>query len=105
MNGALSLARDVGNPLSLAFALDHTAWLRQYRGECIETRERAETDIKYSSEQGFPFFLAQGTILRGWALAEQGQEAEGIAQMSKGMGEHRATGARLIQPYWTSLLA
>jgi predicted ATPase len=95
----------VGHPLSLAFALDHAAWLYQYRGECIQTREGAETDVKYSSEQGFPFFLAQGTILRGWALAEQGQEAEGIAQMSQGLAAHRATGARLIQPYWTSLLA
>ena len=26
-----------------------------------------------------------GTIVRGWALAEQGQEEEGIAQMQQGL--------------------
>jgi hypothetical protein len=44
-------------------------------------------------------------ILRGWALTEQGHEAQGIAQICDGMAAQRATGAQLIQPYWTSLLA
>ena len=39
-----------------------------------------------STEQGFPFWLALGAILRGWALAEQGQVEEGIAQMQPGLG-------------------
>jgi predicted ATPase len=33
MHEALDLARDVDHPLSLAFALQHAAWLHQYRGE------------------------------------------------------------------------
>ena len=37
-----------------------------------------------STEQGFPFFLAVGTQVRGWALAEQGQVQKGIAQMRQG---------------------
>jgi predicted ATPase len=49
--------------------------------------------------------LATGKILRGWALTEQGYEAQGIAQISEGMAAQRATGAQLMQPYWTSLLA
>ena len=61
--------------------------------------------MRFSGEQGFPFFLAQGTILRGWALAEQGQNAEGIAQICQGLAAHEATGALLIRPYWISLLA
>ncbi len=105
MGEALSQAREVAHPLSLAFALDHAAWLHQYRREPAETRERAEEDIRFSGEQGFPFFLAQGTILQGWALAEQGQNAEGIAQICQGLAVHEATGALLIRPYWVSLLA
>jgi predicted ATPase len=89
----------------LAFALDHAAWLHQYRRQPAETQERAEEDIRFSGEQGFPFFLAQGAILRGWALAEQGQNAEGIAQICEGLAMHEATGALLIRPYWMSLLA
>jgi class 3 adenylate cyclase/predicted ATPase len=105
MGEALSQGREVAHPLSLAFALDHTAWLHQYRRQPAETRERAEEDMRFSGEQGFPFFLAQGTILRGWALAEQGQNAEGIAQICQGLAAHEATGALLGRPYWTSLLA
>ena len=45
-----------------------------------------------------------GTILRGWALAEQGQGEEGIAQMRQGLAAYRATGAeltgRIFLPCW-----
>ena len=61
--------------------------------------------IALSTEQGFPFWLATGTILRGWALAEQGQEEEGIAQMRQGLDAWRATGAELCRPYFLALLA
>ena len=105
MREALSLAREVAHPFSLPFALDHAAWLHQYRRETAATWEGAEEDVGFSGGQGFPFFLAQGTILRGWALAEQERAAEGIAQMRQGLAGHEATGALLIRPYWFSLLA
>ena len=105
MREALSQGREVAHPFSLSFALDHAAWLHQYRREPAETQERAEEDMRFSGEQGFPFFLAQGTILRGWALAEQGMHAEGIAQISQGLAAHETTGALLGRPYWISLLA
>ena len=97
MREALSQAREVAHPFSLAFALDHAAWLHQYRRETAETREGAEEDMGFSGERGFPFFLAQGTILRGWALAEQGRDAEGTAEMRQGLAAHEATGAVMIQ--------
>jgi tetratricopeptide (TPR) repeat protein len=39
----------------------------------------------FSTEQGFPLLSALGAIARGWALAEQEQREEGIAQMHEGM--------------------
>ena len=105
MSESLARAKEVGHPFSLAFALDHAAWLHHYRRETAETLEWAEEDIKFSGEQGFPFFLAQGSILRGWALTEQGLFDEGISQISRGLAAREATGALLVQPYWMSLLA
>jgi predicted ATPase len=62
------------------------------------TQERAEALIVLSTEQGFPFRIAEGTIYRGWALAEQGQGEEGVAQMRNGLAAYRATGAELGRP-------
>jgi predicted ATPase len=55
-------------------------------------------------EQGFPFWLAMGTVWRGRALVEQGQAGEGIAQMRQGLTAHQATGAELVVPYFLTIL-
>lgn len=57
------------------------------------------------SEQRFPYFLAWGTILQGWALATQGEGEAGIAQMRQGLVAHRATGAEEHRPFFLALLA
>src|SRR5262249_47573951 len=57
------------------------------------------------TKQEFPVWLAWGTILRGWALAEQGQGVERIAQMRQGLAAWRATGAELNRPHHLALLA
>ena len=43
--------------------------------------------------------------MRGWALAMQGQGEEGMAQVRQGVAAWRATGAALIVPYFSTLLA
>ncbi len=58
-----------------------------------------------STEQGMPLSVAYCAIFRGWALAEQGQSEEGIAQVRKGMEAWRATGAESRWPYFLTLLA
>ena len=57
------------------------------------------------TEQGFAVFLAGGAMYRGWALAEQGQGKEGIAQIRQGLTAYRATGAEMARPYFLALLA
>jgi predicted ATPase len=58
-----------------------------------------------ATEQGFPHWLAGGTILRGWALAQQGEREEGMAQMQQGMVVWQAMGAEVDRPYFLALLA
>jgi predicted ATPase len=102
---ALTLARELSHPYTLAYALVHAAWLHQYRREGQAAQELAEAVIALSSEQGFAFFLAYGTIWRGWALAEQGQTEEGIAQICQGLAAFRTTGAEGAQTHPLALLA
>ena len=58
-----------------------------------------------STEQGFANWLATGTMMRGWALAEQGQREEGITQMHQGLAALRAVGAEIERPSSLALLA
>ena len=80
-------------------------FLGEFAREGKAAQELAEAVITLSTEHEFPFWLAAGTIMRGWALAEQGQAEEGMAQIGQGMAAKRATGSRLAWPYWLALLA
>jgi class 3 adenylate cyclase/predicted ATPase len=102
---ALALARNLSHHHSLALALVFAAWLHQFRREPQAAREHAEAAIAICSEQGFPLFMSMGTILRGWALGQEGRGEEGVAQMRRGLADLRATGAGLWQPTFLSLIA
>jgi predicted ATPase/class 3 adenylate cyclase len=102
---ALTLAQELTHPFSLVYALNMAVLVHQFRREVQTVQERVEALIALSTEQGFPFWLAYGTILRGWALTAQGEGAEGIAQINQGLVAHQATGAELQRPYFLSLLA
>ncbi len=102
---ALALAQELSHPLSLALALNFAAWLHQLRGEGQAVQERIATAIILASDQGFPNWLAQSTILRGWRLAEQGQREAGMTEMRRGLADYRATGATLMVTYFLALVA
>jgi adenylate cyclase len=48
--------------------------------------------------------LAQANVWRGWALAERGQQEEGISLMRHGMDAFHAAGVELERPYMLALL-
>jgi predicted ATPase len=102
---ALSLARELSHSFSVGATLHTAAWLRQYRQEGPAVQAYAEEEIAVSHEGGFVLWLAAGTILRGWALSEQGAREEGLAQMREGMAALTATGTAIAQPYQLALLA
>ncbi len=83
-NEVLALARELGHLFSLAFALVWAAPLYQFRREGQLAQELAEAALALSTEQGFAQISACGTILRGWALMEQGQGEEGVALVRQG---------------------
>jgi predicted ATPase/DNA-binding winged helix-turn-helix (wHTH) protein len=102
---ALILARESCDPHGLAHALFYAAVLHQLRREERLAQERAEAAIALSSEHGLMHYLPQATITRGWALAEQGRQVEGIEQMRQGLAAYEATGAKLVVPHLLALLA
>src|SRR5262245_50328552 len=102
---ALTLAQEMAHLSSLAYALDWAAMLHRFRREVEAAQERAAAAITLSTEQGFAVYLAWGTIVQGWSLAEQGQGAEGTAQIRQGLATSQAMGLQAVLPYHLALLA
>jgi predicted ATPase len=102
---AITWAQEVGHPFSLAFAWGFAAEVPCLRREGHETQQRAEAAIAIGIEQGFPFWVAWGTLLQGWALAEQGKYSDGIDAMRRGLAAYEETGAEMGKTWFFSLLA
>jgi predicted ATPase len=102
---ALTLARTLAHPFSLAFALHWATTIHQWRREAPAAQEQAEMSMAFSREQGFALWVPGGIVLHGWALTAQGQMEEGITHMRQGMTAWQATGAEVDRPYYLALLA
>jgi len=102
---AVALARELSHPLTLTETLFFATMLHCLRQEDQVARKRAEAVMTLATEQGFPYFLTTGMMMRGWALAAQGQVEEGIVQMQQGLAAWQATGAELSRPGYLALLA
>jgi predicted ATPase/class 3 adenylate cyclase len=102
---ALTLAQELAHPFSLTYAMFFTARLHQHRREAQATYEQAEALMTLAREQGFAQLLAMATMLRGWALTEQGEAAEGISQMHHGLASYRSTAAEVSRPFFLGVLA
>ena len=93
---ALTLAQELAHPFSLAYGSKLCCLAPSVPpGRASSPRASRGRRLRSATEQGFPFWLALGTILRGWALAEQGQGEEGIAQMRQGLAAYAGHGSRV----------
>ncbi|MGH8569302.1 MAG: hypothetical protein ACREXU_15160, partial [Gammaproteobacteria bacterium] len=71
---SLALAEALSHPFILAEEFVLSAFFYQFCRESRTAQARAEAAIDLVAEHGFsPILGAQGTLMRGWALAEQGQ--------------------------------
>ena len=98
---ALAQAQD---PFSRAYALFWTALPPQFCGRRHTVSDQAETAIALSTEQRFPLWKEGAMMLQGWAQAHQGHAEAGLAQISRGLTNWRATGAKRPHPYLLALL-
>ena len=102
---ALTMAYELAQPFSLAFALCFAACVLQACRDVQAVQERAEAAIALTKEQAFSHWFAHATIMQGWAQAAQGHGDAGIVQMGRGLTAYRGTGARLLVPYVRALMA
>jgi class 3 adenylate cyclase/predicted ATPase len=96
---AQPLARQVANLYTQARSLYWDSLARQFTGQWDVLRERIEVAIKLATEHGFALVLGVGTIMRGWALVNEGRAEEGIKDIRQGLERYRATGAAFQLPH------
>jgi DNA-binding winged helix-turn-helix (wHTH) protein/predicted ATPase len=102
---ALTLARAQAHPFTLALTLVTVVILQHMRREGEATLEHVQAGVLLSTEHGFPYLTAIGTVLQGWELTRVGQVAEGLTQMREGLATLRAMGAEILRPNLLALLA
>src|SRR5262249_7864047 len=102
---AVTLAQQTEHPFSRCLISSMAAIFHQFRREVRLTQEHAEAALSLAKEQGFPYWVAFASLMRGWALAHQGQVEEGVEQITQGLRAYRTTGAVIFQPYILARLA
>ncbi len=102
---SLALAEELAHPFSRAIALVYAATVHEFASDVSATCRKAGQTIAECRDWGFVYYLAWAGILYGWALAEAGEPANGIARMEQGLADLRATGAGLRTPHYLTILA
>ena len=105
MNDALAQAERFRHPVGFANTLALAAYLEAFHRRAPKTRELADAITWHSEEHGLPYYAAVGVLMRGWAMAMQEQEEEGIALIREGLASYLATGTRQQHGYFLALLA
>ena len=101
---ALLLARQGEHLPSLAYAECFVAHVCQCRRDVAATQAHADALMALAAAQSWPLRAEQGRILRGWALAMQGEAAAGVALLRQGLASPDV-GPTLLRPHWLALLA
>jgi predicted ATPase len=100
----LTLAQELSHPFTLVIASSFSAILFQLCRMAREVQTAVEQVLCISRDHGFVLCEAAGKILRGWALAEEGQATEGIEQMREGILSWVSLGAKAWRPTYCSYL-
>jgi predicted ATPase len=98
-------ARDLGHPYTTAVAHYYQCELCQFFGDRRGVLEQGETLVGLGTKHDFPFWLALGTVLQGWARSDGADAAAAITQIRDGLTAYWATGGGHRAPYLLALLA
>ncbi len=92
---AVDLARSLKHPFSLAYALCHAGWLYHHCRLADAVQRFSREEIALSTEQSFPFWLAEGHFHQGFSLLLEQKGTEGLESLQTGLAIFNQTGAKL----------
>jgi DNA-binding SARP family transcriptional activator len=98
---AITMARAVGHPYSLAVALAYGAITYQMHGDLPGLRETVDQVHELCRRYDFAYYREWALILDGWSAAA----GSGTDLAERGIDNLKSAGAFARMPYWLSLLA
>jgi hypothetical protein len=101
---AVKRAVELRHQFTLTHAHHHVAWLAYLCGLGRVTREAAEASIRIAEEQGFAFWIAESTMVRGAAMILDGEVERGIDDVRRGIVFLHAAGATLLDTHYAVFL-
>lgn len=92
---AITLARELEHPFSLAYALHHAGWLQQHRQEPEQVVSLAEAERAIAEQHGFLFWMAESLLCLACGRFLQGRLAEADQALDQGLQIFHRSGAAL----------
>lgn len=105
MRSATRAAEAHQHVFSKIYAFGILASFHQSNDDPPKALHFASLTTQLSREHGNRYWEAWARIVKGWALAADGKHAEGISQLTDGIGKYIDTGSRLMLGYAKALLA
>lgn len=101
----LAGARELGDSFALSAALTHSALFELLCRNAAAGADRAEQAASLSAEHRFAYWNAEASVLRGWALVQQGQAREGSSAIGRALAAMQAMGTRFFSAFTYAFLA
>lgn len=105
MDAAITHARDIGHPYTLAVALTMSAGALSAAGDAGLARLRAAEGRSIAEHHGFNGVWAWAAIYEGWAKVELGDATDGLKLLNEGLDTTAAMGLSLFRPFQLALAA
>jgi len=102
---SVAASEKMRHPVGLCNALSVAVTLEAFHGNTERILEMTTAMIFHADEHGLPYYAGLATIMRGWALAMEGQVDEGIAEMTAGLAAHRSVETEQQRAYYLVLMA
>jgi serine/threonine protein kinase/tetratricopeptide (TPR) repeat protein len=102
---ALSIARRLNHPQTLALALFMSSFVHFLRREYEESCKQSQASMAVSLEHELPQTLAWSSAHHGLSLAALDEGEKGIRQARESIDRQRALGAELARPNFLGMLA
>jgi len=98
MAEAISLSKELNDMHGLASTLYNVAFIAYLERNPLEVERFASELIELATRHHFAFWMALGSIFRGWARSASGGTAEGVSRIEDGIRDYRAIGAIVSLP-------